>query len=135
MLVSNFLQINVEMFQPSKTQRFSVGFNGQTRNHSVVFNLCFQTSTEGSRPWERPWSVEEMRKEANNWSLSGDAGVRLQYIFPWKYLEWSLGGLKKGININLNPPINLHPDLCPVCNTFFGVPTVHGFNFFWHSLE
>lgn len=25
--------------------------------------------------------------------------------------------------------------LCPVCNTFFGVPTVHGFNFFWHSLE
>lgn len=45
-------------------------------------------------------------------------------------LEWSLGGLKKGINMNLIPPISLHPDLCPVWNTFVGVPTVHGFNIF-----
>ncbi|XP_048730198.2 WASH complex subunit 2-like isoform X4 [Ostrea edulis] len=32
---------------------------------------------DGGKPWERPWTVEEMRKDANNWSLSGDAGLLL----------------------------------------------------------
>ena len=31
----------------------------------------------GPRSWERPWSLEEMRKESGNWSLAGDAGVGL----------------------------------------------------------
>ena len=39
---------------------------------SVFF---FQTN-DGARSWERPWSLEEMRKGAGNWSLAGDAGVR-----------------------------------------------------------
>ena len=32
----------------------------------------------GGRPaavWERPWSVEEMKKGAGEWSLASDAGV------------------------------------------------------------
>uniref|UniRef100_K1QZI4 Protein FAM21 n=1 Tax=Magallana gigas TaxID=29159 RepID=K1QZI4_MAGGI len=44
---------------------------------SQTTSTAASTSTEGSRPWEKPWSVEEMRKEANNWSLSGDAGLLL----------------------------------------------------------
>lgn len=35
---------------------------------------------DGGKPWERPWTVEEMRKDANNWSLSGDAGVKLDFV-------------------------------------------------------
>ncbi len=27
--------------------------------------------------WERAWSIDEMRKCANNWSLAGDAGVSI----------------------------------------------------------
>ncbi|XP_061181281.1 WASH complex subunit 2-like isoform X2 [Saccostrea echinata] len=34
-------------------------------------------AADGNKPWERPWTVEEMRKEATNWSLSGDAGLLL----------------------------------------------------------
>ena len=25
--------------------------------------------------WERPWTIDEMRKSAGNWSLASDAGV------------------------------------------------------------
>lgn len=32
----------------------------------------------GVQSWERPWTVGEIRKEANNWSLAGDAGVRVE---------------------------------------------------------
>lgn len=28
--------------------------------------------------WERPWSIDEMRSSADNWSLAGDAGVSLK---------------------------------------------------------
>lgn len=31
----------------------------------------------GPRVWERAWTVQEMRKEAGNWSLAGDAGVSI----------------------------------------------------------
>ncbi|KAH9489971.1 WASH complex subunit 2A, partial [Bulinus truncatus] len=33
----------------------------------------------GPRLWERAWTTQEMRKEAGNWSLAGDAGL-LQYL-------------------------------------------------------
>ena len=29
----------------------------------------------GSEPWDRVWSIDEMRGAANNWSLACDAGV------------------------------------------------------------
>ena len=33
------------------------------------------TSGAEIKSWERPWTVEEMRKNSSNWSLAGDAGV------------------------------------------------------------
>ncbi|CAH1772321.1 unnamed protein product, partial [Owenia fusiformis] len=35
------------------------------------------TTADGGKAWERAWSVEEIRKGAGNWSLSGDAGLLL----------------------------------------------------------
>lgn len=40
-----------------------------------------RTSPDSERPlaaepvWERPWSVEEIRRSSQNWSLAADAGV------------------------------------------------------------
>lgn len=45
-------------------------------------------------------------------------------------LEWLLGGLKKGININLIFLISFYLDLCSVWNIFVGVFIVYGFNIF-----
>lgn len=36
-----------------------------------------QAQTPASEaPWERPWSVEEIRRSSQSWSLAADAGVR-----------------------------------------------------------
>ena len=44
---------------------------------SPVLYVSLQASggAESVNVWERPWSVDEMRKAANDWSLAGDAGV------------------------------------------------------------
>ena len=42
----------------------------------------------GKRPgaiWERPWTVEEMKKGAGEWSLASDAGVS-----SVEYSKWNL---------------------------------------------
>ena len=44
-------------------------------DESVYFHILSFQGDEGVRSWERPWSLEEMRKGAGNWSLAGDAGV------------------------------------------------------------
>ena len=33
--------------------------------------------SNGPRLWEKPWTIQEIRGNANNWSLAGDAGVCL----------------------------------------------------------
>lgn len=36
------------------------------------------TNTENGaekKPWQIPWSNEQIKANANNWSLAGDAGV------------------------------------------------------------
>lgn len=36
-----------------------------------------QERAPASEPvWERPWSVEEIRRSSQSWSLAADAGVR-----------------------------------------------------------
>ncbi|XP_066991441.2 WASH complex subunit 2 [Anabrus simplex] len=30
---------------------------------------------EKSKPWEKPWTTDEIRRESGNWSLAGDAGL------------------------------------------------------------
>ncbi|CAB4030694.1 Hypothetical predicted protein, partial [Paramuricea clavata] len=50
---------------PSTSQVQSSDNGGQT------------TSTDGTKSWERAWSVDEMRKGATNWSLASDAGLLL----------------------------------------------------------
>lgn len=56
---------------PSQTQRCFSSFPLQMS----------RTSPESERPpasepvWERPWSVEEIRRSSQNWSLAADAGV------------------------------------------------------------
>ncbi|XP_041123962.1 WASH complex subunit 2 isoform X2 [Polyodon spathula] len=42
-------------------------FNGTTE----------QNGSEGDHIWERPWSLEEMRKTSENWSLAADSGLLL----------------------------------------------------------
>lgn len=44
--------------------------------------LIFQTNgpsgaseMAGNQLWDRPWTIDEIRKGAGNWSLAGDAGV------------------------------------------------------------
>jgi hypothetical protein len=32
--------------------------------------------SNGPQLWEKPWTIQEIRGNANNWSLAGDAGVR-----------------------------------------------------------
>nr|XP_015202220.1 PREDICTED: WASH complex subunit FAM21C isoform X2 [Lepisosteus oculatus] len=36
-----------------------------------------QNGTEGEHIWERPWTLEEMRKTSANWSLAADSGLLL----------------------------------------------------------
>lgn len=31
---------------------------------------------ETEQVWERPWTLEEMRKCSSNWSLAADSGVK-----------------------------------------------------------
>lgn len=49
--------------------------NGPTINQA-------QTAVDGNgtKPWERAWSVDEMRKGATTWSLASDAGVITIYF-------------------------------------------------------
>ncbi|PSN44867.1 WASH complex subunit 2 [Blattella germanica] len=34
-----------------------------------------EESKDPVKPWERPWSTEEMRQQSGNWNLAGDAGL------------------------------------------------------------
>ncbi|XP_052085774.1 WASH complex subunit 2-like isoform X2 [Mytilus californianus] len=34
-----------------------------------------ESPSNGPRLWEKSWTIDEMRKSANNWSLAGDAGL------------------------------------------------------------
>ncbi|VDI07539.1 WASH complex subunit FAM21, partial [Mytilus galloprovincialis] len=34
-----------------------------------------ENPSNGTRLWEKSWTMDEMRKNANNWSLAGDAGL------------------------------------------------------------
>ncbi|CAG2227261.1 FAM21 [Mytilus edulis] len=43
-----------------------------------------ENPSNGTRLWEKSWTMDEMRKNANNWSLAGDAGmtgVRVHNVF------------------------------------------------------
>ncbi|KAJ4443186.1 hypothetical protein ANN_04836 [Periplaneta americana] len=34
-----------------------------------------EESKESVKPWEKPWTTEEMRQQSANWNLAGDAGL------------------------------------------------------------
>ena len=53
------------------------GGGGATSNGPVPAppNTTGSTAQE-ERPWERAWTIDEMRKGAHDWSLASDAGVR-----------------------------------------------------------
>ena len=53
---------------PTTSQAQSSGDGGQT------------VPTDGTKPWQRPWTVDEMRKGATSWSLASDAGVTIFII-------------------------------------------------------
>ena len=54
----------------------NIDTNGPTTSHvQSPDNGAKTTSTDGTKPWQRAWSVDEMRKGAKNWSLASDAGV------------------------------------------------------------
>jgi len=37
---------------------------------------CFQEdSKDAVKPWDRPWTTNEMRQQSSNWNLAGDAGL------------------------------------------------------------
>lgn len=37
---------------------------------------CFQEdSKDPVKPWDRPWTTNEMRQQSSNWNLAGDAGL------------------------------------------------------------
>ena len=40
------------------------------------------------KKWERPWSVDEIRKNAADWSLAGDAGVSNIYKLNIDEIDW-----------------------------------------------
>ncbi|XP_066548868.1 WASH complex subunit 2 isoform X2 [Amia ocellicauda] len=44
---------------------------------TVVNGPSEHNGTEGEHVWERPWSLEEMRKTSANWSLAADSGLLL----------------------------------------------------------
>ncbi|KAL3887964.1 hypothetical protein ACJMK2_000349 [Sinanodonta woodiana] len=52
------------------------GVNVDTVNSTMTNGPVGGTST-GDRSWERPWTLEEIRKGASNWSLAGDSGLLL----------------------------------------------------------
>ncbi|KAK2507077.1 LOW QUALITY PROTEIN: hypothetical protein MC885_018267 [Smutsia gigantea] len=53
---------------PRAPRSFPAGMSGTTPD---------QERTPASEPvWERPWSVEEIRRSSQSWSLAADAGVR-----------------------------------------------------------
>jgi hypothetical protein len=64
---------------PSTSQVQSSDNGGQT------------TSTDGTKSWERAWSVDEMRKGATNWSLASDAGVTIFIIRICRKVFYSCG--------------------------------------------
>ncbi|KAK3588328.1 hypothetical protein CHS0354_016699 [Potamilus streckersoni] len=45
--------------------------------NSTMTNGPVGGASTGDRSWERPWTLEEIRKGASNWSLAGDAGLLL----------------------------------------------------------
>ena len=50
--------------------------NGPTTSQAQSSGNGVQTApTDGAKSWQRPWTVDEMRKGATNWSLASDAGV------------------------------------------------------------
>lgn len=65
--------------------QFSLPFGLGVALHSAkavgaVLQMSAQTVTLSNGPseqvWERPWSLDEMRKTSANWSLAADSGVR-----------------------------------------------------------
>lgn len=47
---------------------------------SITFSAngtcCFQEdSKDAVKPWDRPWTTNEMRQQSSNWNLAGDAGL------------------------------------------------------------
>lgn len=35
---------------------------------------------EAEQVWERPWTLDEMRRNSTNWSLAADSGVFILYL-------------------------------------------------------
>ena len=64
---------------------------------------------DGTKPWERAWSVDEMRKGATSWSLASDSGVTILQSIRYRYLIssfviWtSFLALYSVVNCNFNP--------------------------------
>nr|XP_039333750.1 WASH complex subunit 2A-like [Saimiri boliviensis boliviensis] len=63
-----------------------------------------QERAPASEPvWERPWSVEEIRRSSQSWSLAADAGVRGG---PG---DARAAGVTLGLRGRTGPRLPLHP--------------------------
>jgi len=49
----------------------------QQSNNTQPASQPSTSSNNGEKLWERPWTIEEMRKGSSNWNLAADAGVRI----------------------------------------------------------
>lgn len=48
---------------------------------------------EAEQVWERPWTLDEMRKNSASWSLAADSGVFTlitEMFGVWSYLSWCM---------------------------------------------
>ena len=43
-------------------------------------------SANASKPWERVWTVDEMRRTAPNWHLANDVGVSFCFFLNFLFL-------------------------------------------------
>ena len=48
------------------------------------------SAAPAEQPWQRAWSLEEMRRGAHDWSLASDAGVRATYISQFQFSNSAL---------------------------------------------
>ncbi|OWF44676.1 WASH complex subunit 2A-like isoform X2 [Mizuhopecten yessoensis] len=80
----------------------------------------------GLRSWERAWAVDEMRKEAGNWSLAADAGLLLhlqefsqRMILKVHEIEKGVDGLLNDSKLTSVKVNNVFNDFIMLANTQF----------------
>ena len=74
-----------------------------------------QERAPASEPvWERPWSVEEIRRSSQSWSLAADAGVRDGTRDPRGGREARLG-VMRGLRVGGHQSQSLSIQSIPLC--------------------